>query len=160
MTRAFGISVALIAGMFWASSGIAQEILETPLAPAPEQLEEGEGDGRFVPNYGDIVEPPTAEQVASASFARLRVLDKITGAVSDVDVPSGGEVGVGLITIRSVDCRYPVDNPSGNAYAGLIVTYRDVSEPVFEGWMIAAAPALNAMDHPRYDVWVLGCTIS
>ena len=31
------------------------------------------------------------------------------------------------------------------------------SEPVFVGWMIATSPALSAMDHPRYDVWVLNC---
>ncbi|MGB0439332.1 MAG: DUF2155 domain-containing protein [Paracoccaceae bacterium] len=29
--------------------------------------------------------------------------------------------------------------------------------PVFEGWIIASSPALNAMDHARYDVWVLRC---
>jgi hypothetical protein len=29
--------------------------------------------------------------------------------------------------------------------------------PVFSGWMIASSPALNAMDHPRYDVWLLRC---
>ena len=32
--------------------------------------------------------------------------------------------------------------------------------PIFEGWMIAASPALNALDHARYDVWVLRCTTS
>jgi hypothetical protein len=29
--------------------------------------------------------------------------------------------------------------------------------PVFSGWMIASSPALSAMDHPRYDVWILRC---
>jgi len=24
--------------------------------------------------------------------------------------------------------------------------------------MIASSPALNALDHPRYDVWVMRCT--
>jgi len=32
-----------------------------------------------------------------------------------------------------------------------------VDKPVFKGWMIASSPALNALDHPRYDVWVLRC---
>ncbi|MDA9980314.1 DUF2155 domain-containing protein, partial [Yoonia sp.] len=30
----------------------------------------------------------------------------------------------------------------------------------FAGWMLASAPALNAMDHPRYDVWALRCITS
>jgi hypothetical protein len=29
--------------------------------------------------------------------------------------------------------------------------------PVFQGWLIGSAPALHALDHPRYDVWVLRC---
>ncbi|MCW8843320.1 MAG: DUF2155 domain-containing protein, partial [Rhodobacteraceae bacterium] len=29
--------------------------------------------------------------------------------------------------------------------------------PLFQGWMIASSPALSALDHPRYDVWVLRC---
>ncbi|MEO0381372.1 MAG: DUF2155 domain-containing protein, partial [Pseudomonadota bacterium] len=27
-------------------------------------------------------------------------------------------------------------------------------------WMIASAPALSAMEHARYDVWVMRCTTS
>ncbi|MEZ5716636.1 MAG: DUF2155 domain-containing protein [Paracoccaceae bacterium] len=30
-------------------------------------------------------------------------------------------------------------------------------DPIFTGWMVASSPALNAMDHRRYDVWVLRC---
>ena len=32
-----------------------------------------------------------------------------------------------------------------------------VSTPVFAGWMVASSPALSALDHARYDVWVLRC---
>ncbi|MEC8294787.1 MAG: DUF2155 domain-containing protein, partial [Pseudomonadota bacterium] len=28
---------------------------------------------------------------------------------------------------------------------------------MFRGWMMASAPALNALDHARYDVWPLRC---
>ena len=31
------------------------------------------------------------------------------------------------------------------------------AEPVFSGWMFASSPALSAMEHPIYDVWVLSC---
>ena len=30
-------------------------------------------------------------------------------------------------------------------------------EPVFQGWMFASSPALNAMEHPVFDVWLLDC---
>ncbi|MEM7686480.1 MAG: DUF2155 domain-containing protein, partial [Pseudomonadota bacterium] len=33
-------------------------------------------------------------------------------------------------------------------------------EPDFTGWMFAESPALSALDHPRYDLWVISCTMS
>ena len=30
-------------------------------------------------------------------------------------------------------------------------------EPLFSGWMFASSPALNALEHPVYDVWVIDC---
>ncbi len=29
---------------------------------------------------------------------------------------------------------------------------------IFRGWMFASSPALNALEHPVYDVWVISCT--
>ena len=29
----------------------------------------------------------------------------------------------------------------------------------FQGWMLASSPALNPLDHPLYDVWVLECIV-
>ena len=36
---------------------------------------------------------------------------------------------------------------------------RPGEQPVtrFSGWMFASSPALSAMEHPVYDVWVLDC---
>ena len=58
------------------------------------------------------------------------------------------------------ECRFPTGNPSGDAYMLLTIHYNNAPEPIFRGWMIASAPALNALDHQRYDVWALRCTTS
>ena len=34
------------------------------------------------------------------------------------------------------------------------------TEVAFSGWMVASSPALNALDHSRYDIWVLRCMTS
>jgi hypothetical protein len=101
-----------------------------------------------------------AQQASQGSGGELRVLDKVSGTVTDIEMQVGSARQVGLLLIRMNACRYPSNNPSGDAYAELTVTYRDNPLPVFSGWMIASAPALNAMDHPRYDVWVLNCRTS
>jgi len=104
-----------------------------------------------------VAQTASAEVVASAGAGKVRVLDKITGVVTDLTIAVGETADVGHLSIQLGDCRYPVDNPSGNAYGELTILYRDAPTPVFQGWMIAAAPALNALDHPRYDVWMLRC---
>ena len=102
--------------------------------------------------------PAVAQEAVSGIGGDIRILDKQTGVVTDVTLESGTAVRLGLIEVGMRDCRYPADNPSGDGFAYLTVHYSDVPDPVFDGWMIASSPALNALDHPRYDVWVLRCT--
>ena len=104
---------------------------------------------------------PVAADAALTGFGgEVRVLDKLTGAVQDVYLLPGGQAQMGYLGIQMNECRYPVDNPSGDAFINVTLTYRDGSEALFSGWMIASAPALNALDHPRYDVWALRCITS
>lgn len=101
-----------------------------------------------------------AEVTATSDRGLLRLLDKTTGRTTDLEMQAGETETIGQISVRFSECRYPVDNPSGNAYALVVVRDARVEDPVFEGWLIASAPALNAMDHPRYDVWALRCITS
>ena len=101
--------------------------------------------------------PVSAQEAISRAAGDLRVLDKVTGQLTDLPISVGQAETVGTLTITMNDCRVPADNPEGDAFAELLVTHRDDPTPVFSGWMIASAPALNAMDHPRYDVWVMDC---
>jgi hypothetical protein len=98
-----------------------------------------------------------AQDVATAPGGTVRWLDKISGITKDVEMAVGETQTHGRLSITLDDCRYPVNDPASNAFAHL--TIRDSLEqaPVFMGWMIATSPALSAMDHARYDVWVLRC---
>ncbi|WP_116598107.1 DUF2155 domain-containing protein [Primorskyibacter marinus] len=108
-----------------------------------------------------IASPAAAQEaVARAPGAVLRGLDKVSGAVSDLDMRNGERGGLGRLTITLRECRYPVGDPAGNAYAFLDIVEEGRQDPVFSGWMIASAPALNPLDHARYDVWVLRCKTS
>jgi hypothetical protein len=104
--------------------------------------------------------PLTAQEATTAPGGILRVLDKITGEATNLELLTGETKSIGQLSITLGECRYPTDNPSGDAYELLTVFYRDAPDPVFQGWMIASAPALSAMDHPRYDVWPLRCITS
>jgi len=105
-----------------------------------------------------MASPTTAQQATTAPGGTLRVLDKVTGRTDDITLTNGETQQFGLMAITMFECRYPSGNRSGDAYASLRIVYNNGVTPVFNGWMIASAPALNAMDHPRYDVWALRCS--
>lgn len=101
-----------------------------------------------------------AQAVSEAEGAVVRAVDKVTGEVFDLEIAAGQSASVKRLTIELGECRYPTDNPSGDAYAYLQITDANRDGEMFAGWMIASSPALNPLDHARYDVWVLRCITS
>jgi hypothetical protein len=105
--------------------------------------------------------PVAAQDAAVAPAALLRTLDRRNGAVEDVLVEAGKTVRLGRLAITLSECRFPAANPAGDAFAHLVIAdteaETEAAPPVFSGWMVASSPALNPLDHPRYDVWVLRC---
>lgn len=98
-----------------------------------------------------------AEEVASAPGAVLRALDKVSGVSTDLDIARGATTNFGRLGVALSDCRYPVADPSANAYAHLTITDTAGGPTLFDGWMVASSPALSALDDPRYDVWLIRC---
>lgn len=104
---------------------------------------------------GDVtsVSQPATEQGTTVS---LRALDKMLGQPTDIELSMGQTVVFGRIAIRVIECRYPTNDPTGDAFAHLEVLDLE-GDTLFNGWMIASSPALSALEHARYDVWVLHC---
>ena len=101
-----------------------------------------------------------AQQATNAPGGILRALDKTSGQAVDLRMRAGQAGTYGGLEIYLRECRYPTGNPSGDAFASLEISERGKSGTIFSGWMIASAPALNALEHQRYDVWVIRCTTS
>ncbi len=137
-------ALSVVALALLAAPGIAQEGLsQAPL---------GEGLG-FLP---DVAEGSI--RAAEARGAILKGLDKVSGEVTDIELSVGESVTLGRIEVTLSACRYPEDNPTGEAFAWLDIRDPLRDDQVFGGWMVASSPALNALDHARYDVWVIRCT--
>jgi hypothetical protein len=98
--------------------------------------------------------------VTSGQGAVMRALDKVNGHTVDTTMLSGGGQAILGLEVELADCRYPTNNPTGDAYAFLTIRSQGSSDILFQGWMMASSPALNALDHSRYDLWVLNCTTS
>ena len=107
-------------------------------------------------------EPAALPQVATVPMegAEIRQLDKMTGATRTVAIKAGQEQRLGRLRVRVEGCHAPADGGDHGTRAFLRVwdPEQEVDGPAFSGWMFADSPALSALDHPRYDVWILGCT--
>ncbi|MDE0522371.1 MAG: DUF2155 domain-containing protein [Boseongicola sp.] len=101
---------------------------------------------------------PEVVRVVRSGGVVLKGLDKVSGDVTDVVLRVGETVTVGRVEVDLGECRYFEDNPAGEGFAWLTIRDSVRDAVVFDGWMIASSPALNALDHPRYDVWVIRCT--
>lgn len=108
-----------------------------------------------------LAEPALSQQATIAdSGVELRALDKVSGEVVDFELTPGQTKQLGRIQVTLNECRYPTGNPAGDAFAFLVIRNAGEVLTVFEGWMVASSPALNALDHSRYDVWALRCITS
>jgi len=107
-----------------------------------------------------IAAPSVAQEVATGEGASLRALDTVSGEVADIELASGQTTAFGHLRITLHECRYPAEDASSDAFAHLTIIDQITKTTPFDGWMIASSPGLSAMDHARYDVWVLRCKTS
>lgn len=96
--------------------------------------------------------------------ALLQGLDKVTARVSPVRAPLDQPVQFGTLEIVARTCREtpPTEPPESAAFLEIreLPPASDedgVAIDLFSGWMFASSPAVSALEHPVYDVWVVDC---
>ena len=90
----------------------------------------------------------------------LQGLDKVTARVSTIEARVGEVVRFGTLEIiaRHCDKRPPEETPESAAFLDIWeIRPGEPASSLFRGWMFASSPALNALEHPVYDIWVLDC---
>jgi len=110
-----------------------------------------------------LVAPANAQPQAHP-VATLAGLDKITGRITRFDVYIDETVLFGALEITPRACYdRPANDTLQRTSAFLEVDQRSLdgtAKRIFTGWMFADSPALSAVDHPVYDVWLIECKSS
>lgn len=147
----------------------AQDAPAPPLPPPPAETVVGRPTVRLADLPKVLDRDATAEDaVADAKGVKQSVvmggLDKITARTYRFEAPVGVTVRFKklLVTTRSCYVRPPEETPETTVFV-------EINEPppeggevlqrLFSGWMFASSPGLNALEHPVYDIWVIGCQI-
>jgi hypothetical protein len=134
--------------------------LQAPMTPAP-----------LLPTVQYPAQPPPVQAVPPGASlpavppslwlpqptAMLQVLDKLNAQNAVLTVKVGQSAQFGSLTIQVQACQIrPPDQPQ-DATAYLTITDSHPDAPGFRGWLLANHPSVSMLQHPIYDVRVMGC---
>lgn len=92
----------------------------------------------------------------------LRLLDKVTTQIATETVLVDSQINFGTLSLSVDAClKNPsTQTPEAAGYFRVTETLGNQA-PIqrFSGWMFASSPALNALDHAIYDLWVMDCVM-
>lgn len=103
---------------------------------------------------------PALAQTIGNPVAAFSGLDKITGRITNFDVYIDETVQFGALQITPRACytRPPTETQRTSVFLEVDqVSLKGSVTRIFTGWMFADSPALNAIDHAVYDIWLLDC---
>ena len=103
---------------------------------------------------------PAFAETISNPIAAFSGLDKITGRITNFDVYIDETVQFGALQITPRVCytRPPTETQRTSVFVEVDqVSLKGGTQRIFTGWMFADSPALNAIDHPVYDIWLVDC---
>lgn len=130
------------------------KVEDIPPIPSSTELQAAELQGS--PEEDDFAPVKNIE----TNGVTLQGLDKQTARVFIINAPVGQPIEFGTLKIIVQHCeKAPLENRQ-ESIAFIRITEQKPNCPVqqlFSGWMFASSPALSALDHPIYDVWVKEC---
>jgi hypothetical protein len=107
---------------------------------------------------------PVAAQPLAHPVATFAGLDKITGRITRFDVYIDETVLFGALEITPRACYSRPSSDTVQRTSTFIevnqMSLDGTAERIFTGWMFADSPALNAVDHAVYDLWLIECKTS
>ena len=125
-----------------------------------DELEKIEKKNVNLNNIEDILEKSNKKK-DNKIYINLKALDKITAKTSAIRLAVGEKEFFGPLEIKALKCQLSENKDSTDTVAYLQV--KDLSAKdnnqvfLFNGWTFASSPTLQSIDHPIFDLWIIGC---
>jgi hypothetical protein len=124
------------------------------------QLPRGQQPANATPQPQDEIVTEMPSQKIANPTAVFAGLDKITGRIIAFEVSLNEKVQFGALQVTPRVCytRPPTESANTDSFVEVDeVTLQGEVKRLFSGWMFAASPGINAVEHPIYDVWLTDC---
>ncbi len=99
-------------------------------------------------------------QRVTNKVAVFSALDKVTARIRKLEIPIDETVRFGSLKVTPRACYSspPESRPKTSTFVQVDEVFLNGDEKrIFSGWMFAESPALNAVEHPVFDVWLTRC---
>ena len=99
----------------------------------------------------------TAEEPTQDEFDVTAIPEFPTVKIEEEE-PEEFDIAAALEVVRTVDGGVSLQAPQELTPAPEVLSGPQAEgDAIFRGWMFASSPALNGLEHPVYDVWVIDC---
>ncbi len=93
-------------------------------------------------------------------FANFKLLDKISNKIIEKSIEVNNFDSMGTLNINVYTCftEPPDEIPEDYVLVDVKDNFQNKDESIYKGWMISSSPDVTPLEHPIYDLWLIGCS--
>ena len=93
-------------------------------------------------------------------YANFKLLDKISNKLVEKSIKVNESDFIETLNIQVYSCFTEPPNEIPEAYVLIDVkdNFQEQETSIYKGWMISSSPDVTPLEHPIYDLWLLGCS--
>ncbi len=98
-------------------------------------------------------------QPLQMQFAKFRLLDKVSNKLFEktISIDSSDDIETLKIQVYACFTEPPTEISEDYVLVDIYDNFQDEEKSVYRGWMISSSPEVTPLEHPIYDLWLLGC---
>ena len=93
-------------------------------------------------------------------FANFKLLDKISNKLVEKSIKVNETDFIETLKIQVFSCltEPPDEIPEDYVLINVKDNFQEQEKSIYKGWMISSSPDVTPLEHPIYDLWLLGCS--
>jgi len=103
---------------------------------------------------------PVWSEPVQKEYANFKLLDKISNKLVEKSIKVNESDFIETLNIQVFSCFTEPPNEIPEDYVLIDVkdNFQEQEVSIYKGWMISSSPDVTPLEHPIYDLWLLGCS--
>ena len=103
---------------------------------------------------------PLLAEPLENQYPNFKLLDKISNKLFEKNIKINETDSIGTLNIKVYSCFTEPPNEIPEDYVLIDVkdNFQNEDKLIFRGWMISSSPDVTPIEHPIYDLWLIGCS--